>query len=107
MLEDEGLMAVLETEIRTRRINAEWAVRSVIDRLVEAYRQVNDAYLRERTSDLEDVAMRLLTILSGRDKFDTTELAEDVIIVAKDIWPSTVAELDFNRVLGFATNSGG
>ncbi|MEN3334351.1 MAG: phosphoenolpyruvate-protein phosphotransferase system enzyme [Blastocatellia bacterium] len=107
MLEDERLLAEIENEIRSRRVNAEWAVRSVIDRLEEAYRQVNDAYLRERASDLEDVAMRLLTILSGHDKFDLSELGENVILVAKDIWPSTVAELDFNRVLGFATNSGG
>ncbi|HKQ03645.1 MAG TPA: phosphoenolpyruvate--protein phosphotransferase [Blastocatellia bacterium] len=107
MLEDERLLVEIENEIGTRRVNAEWAVRSVIDRLEEAYRQVNDAYLRERTSDLEDVAMRLLMILSGRDKFDLSELDAPVILVAKDIWPSTVAELDFNRVLGFATNSGG
>jgi len=107
MLEDERLMAEIDNEIRTRRVNAEWAVRSVIDRVEEAYRQVNDTYLRERTSDLEDVATRLLTILSGRDKFDLSALEENVILVAKDIWPSTVAELDFNHVLGFATNSGG
>jgi phosphotransferase system enzyme I (PtsI) len=107
MLEDKRLLAELEQEIRTRRVNAEWAVRSVADRVAEAYKQVNDSYLRERTSDLEDVATRLLTILSGHDKFDLSKLDDDVIIVAKDIWPSTVAELDFHRVLGFATNSGG
>lgn len=107
MLEDERLLAELEQEIRTRRVNAEWAVRSVVDRVTEAYKQVNDSYLRERTSDLEDVATRLLTILSGHDKFDLSKLDEDVIIIAKDIWPSTVAELDFHRVLGFTTNSGG
>jgi phosphotransferase system enzyme I (PtsI) len=107
MLEDKRLLAELEQEIRARRVNAEWAVRSVADRVAEAYKQVNDSYLRERTSDLEDVATRLLTILSGHDKFDLSKLDEDVIIVAKDIWPSTVAELDFHRVLGFATNSGG
>ncbi|MFP5264876.1 MAG: phosphoenolpyruvate--protein phosphotransferase [Blastocatellia bacterium] len=107
MLEDKRLLAELEQEIRSRRVNAEWAVRSVADRVAEAYKQVNDSYLRERTSDLEDVATRLLTILSGHDKFDLSKLDEDVIIVAKDIWPSTVAELDFHRVLGFATNSGG
>src|SRR5436853_4787946 len=107
MLEDERLIQELENEIRTRRVNAEWAVRSVADRAIDAYKQVNDPYLRERTSDLEDVATRLLTILSGYDKFDLSKLDEDVIIVAKNIWPSTVAELDFNHVLGFATNTGG
>ena len=107
MLEDARLIGELETEIRTRKVNAEWAVRSVTDRAIDAYKQVNDLYLRERTSDLEDVATRLLTVLSGHDQFDLTKLDEDVIIVAKNIWPSTVAELDFKHVLGFATNSGG
>lgn len=107
MLEDKRLIEELNHEIRTRRVNAEWAVRSVADRAITAYKQVTDLYLRERTSDLEDVATRLLTILSGHDKFDLSKLDHDVIIVAKNIWPSTVAELDFKHVLGFATNTGG
>jgi len=107
MLEDSRFIQELESEIRTRRVNAEWAVRAVADRAIAVYKQVSDPYLRERTSDLEDVATRLLTILSGHDKFDLSKLDQDVIIVAKNIWPSTVAELDFGHVLGFATNTGG
>jgi phosphotransferase system enzyme I (PtsI) len=107
MLEDARLLAEIENEIRSKRVNAEWAVRSVIDRAVSVFRQVEDAYLRERTSDIEDIATRLLTILSGHDQFDLSKLEQDVIIVAKNIWPSTVAELDFEHVLGFATTTGG
>src|ERR1043166_983082 len=55
MLDDNRLIEELEHDIRSRRVNAEWAVRSVTDRAIKAYKQVNDAYLRERTSDLEDV----------------------------------------------------
>jgi phosphotransferase system enzyme I (PtsI) len=107
MLEDKQLIKELEHEVRTRRVNAEWAVRTVADRAIEVYKQVNDQYLRERTSDLEDVATRLLTILSGQEEFALSKLDQDVIIVAKNVGPSTVAELDFTRVLGFATNTGG
>jgi len=107
MLDDNRLIEELEQDIRTRRVNAEWAVRSVTDKAIDAYKQVSDVYLKERTSDLEDVATRILTILSGHDKFDLSKLDQDVIVVAKNIWPSTVAELDFKRVLGFATNTGG
>jgi phosphotransferase system enzyme I (PtsI) len=107
MLEDERLLNEVEQEIRVRRINAEWAVRAVTDRLVSIYKQVNDPYLRERASDIEDVATRLLTTLSGQTKFDLSKLDRDVVLVTEDIWPSTVAELDFNRVLGFATDAGG
>jgi len=107
MLEDERLTSDIEQEIRAHRINAEWAVRIVTDRLINAYRQISDSYLRERASDIEDVASRLLTVLSGHTKFDLSSLDQDVIIVAEDILPSTVAELDFKRVLGFATDAGG
>jgi len=107
MLEDKRLLAEIEHEITSRRVNAEWAVRSVMDRAISIYKQVEDAYLRERTSDLEDIATRLLTILSGHDQFNLSKLDQDVVIVAKNIWPSTVAELDFKHVLGFATTSGG
>src|SRR5262249_3328036 len=107
VLEDKRLVAEIEHEITSRRVNAEWAVRSVMDRAISIYKQVEDAYLRERTSDLEDIATRLLTILSGHDQFNLSKLDQDVVIVAKNIWPSTVAELDFKHVLGFATTSGG
>jgi phosphotransferase system enzyme I (PtsI) len=107
MLEDKKLLAELEREIRSRKISAEWAVREVADRIAGVYRQVKDPYLKERASDIEDVAIRLLTILSGHAKFDLSKLDQEVIIVAEDIWPSTVAELDFKRVLAFATDAGG
>lgn len=107
MLEDKDLRSEMEQAIKTRRINAEWAVREVTRRIVAAYQQVGDPYLRERSSDIEDVATRLLKILSGHSAFSLSSLDRDVVVVAENIWPSTVAELDFNRVLGFATDAGG
>ena len=107
MLEDKKLVAELEREIRDRRISAEWAVRDVADRIATAYKQVQDPYLRERASDIEDITTRLLTVLSGHQTFHLSNLEKDVIIVADDIWPSTVAELDFKHVLAFVTDSGG
>jgi phosphotransferase system enzyme I (PtsI) len=107
MIEDKNLLAELEQQIRTRRISAEWAVRDMADRVAEAYKQVKDPYLSERVSDIEDIATRLLKILSGHTTFNLSNLDRDVILVAEQIWPSTVAELDFKRVLGFATDAGG
>src|SRR5262249_10547321 len=69
MLEDDRFQAEIKQEIRARKINAEWAVRSVTDRIVAAYRQVQDAYLRERSTDIEDISARLLAILSGEEEF--------------------------------------
>ena len=107
ILADDRFQGDIRREIRDRLINAEWAVRSVTDRLVAAYRQVQDSYLRERSTDIEDIALRLLASLSGHTEFNLSDLTEDVIIIAEDVLPSTVAELNFNRVLGFATDAGG
>lgn len=107
IIEDDRFQTEIKHAVRSRKINAEWAVRSVTDRIVSAYKQVQDSYLRERSTDIEDIASRLLTILSGHTEFNLSELTENVVIIAEDVWPSTVAELNFNRVLGFATNAGG
>ncbi|MGH9830136.1 MAG: phosphoenolpyruvate--protein phosphotransferase, partial [Blastocatellia bacterium] len=107
MLEDKRFVAELEREIKTRNISAEWAVREVADRMATAYRQVKDSYLKERASDIEDIATRLLTTLSGHSSFNLSDLEDEVVIVAEDIWPSTVAELDFKHVLALATDAGG
>lgn len=107
MLEDRRFLAELEQAIRSRRINAEWAVRDITVRLTDAYKQVNDPYLVDRAPDIEEIATRLLTILSGHGTFNLSDLDQDVIIVAETIGPSTVAELDVKRVLGFATDAGG
>jgi phosphotransferase system enzyme I (PtsI) len=107
MLEDKNFIGEMEEAIRARRINSEWAVRDVTGKIAAAYKQVSDTYLRERVSDIEDIATRLLTVLSGHKKFDLSTLDQSVVVVAESIWPSTIAELDFTHVLGFATDAGG
>jgi phosphotransferase system enzyme I (PtsI) len=107
MLEDQRFLAELEYAIRLRRINAEWAIRDTTARMADAYKQVNDPYLVDRAPDIEEIGTRLLTILSGHATFNLSDLDQDVVIVAESIGPSTVAELDVKRVLGFATDAGG
>jgi phosphotransferase system enzyme I (PtsI) len=107
MLQDRSLGRQVEQFIRDNHANAEWAVRDVTSRLLDVYAEIADSYLRERGSDIEDVAHRLIKILSGTQTRDLNELAEEAIIVADDLLPSVAAELDAERVRGFVTNAGG
>jgi phosphotransferase system enzyme I (PtsI) len=106
MLEDRKLLEDIETYIRTERTNAEWAVKVAADRLLAIYSEIKDDYLRERGSDIEDVMQRILVALSGEPP-DYRQLTEDAIIVAEDLLPSTVAELDFEHARAIATDAGG
>jgi len=64
-LEDAKLTRDVEDYIVKERANAEWAAKVVGDRLLSIYTQINDEYLRERGSDIEDVIQRLLANLTG------------------------------------------
>src|SRR5206468_10380 len=64
-LEDAKLTRDVEDYIVREHANAEWAAKVVGDRLLSIYRQINDDYLRERGSDIEDVIQRLLANLTG------------------------------------------
>jgi phosphotransferase system enzyme I (PtsI) len=107
MLRDRNLGRQIEDCIRDNRVNAEWAVRDTANHLLSRYAKITDDYLRERGSDVADVAHRLVKILSGAEARDLSELAENSIIVAEVLLPSVAADLDPRRVLGFVTAAGG
>lgn len=107
MLQDRMLGRQIESFIRAKNANAEWAVRVVTQHLLEVYGKIEDDYLRERGSDIEDVAYRITKILSGTKHLSLNELANNSIIVADDLLPSVTADLNPRNVLGFVTNIGG
>ena len=106
LLEDRKLIGEIEDEIAAEQANAEWAVKVVGDRLLARYAEIKDDYLRERGSDIEDIIHRLLEALSGeRPRY--RDLAADAVIVAEDLLPSAVAELDLEHARAIVTDAGG
>ena len=106
MLEDRKLNDDVEAVIRDESVNSEWAVKVVTDRILAVYEEIKDDYLRERSSDIEDVTRRLLVALSGESMLGR-RLTEDAVVVAEELMPSTLAELDFTHIKAFATDVGG
>ena len=106
LLEDKKLIGDIENYIKTAQVNAEWAVKVVGDRLLYLYSQITDEYLRERSADVDDVMQRLLIALGGGVPQDRA-LSEDAVIVAQDLLPSAVANLDLEHARALATDSGG
>ncbi|HEX7316691.1 MAG TPA: phosphoenolpyruvate--protein phosphotransferase [Pyrinomonadaceae bacterium] len=106
MLQDSKLNGDVEAVIRSESVNSEWAVKVVTDRLLAVYEEIKDDYLRERSSDIEDVTRRLLVALSGESMLGR-RLTEDAVVVAEELMPSALAELDFTHIKAFATDVGG
>jgi len=106
MLEDRKLLDEIEEYILSEHSNAEWAVKVAGDRLLSIYAEIKDDYLRERSSDVEDVLGRLLVALGGGEA-EPRGLTEDAILVADELLPSAAAELDFTHVRAIASDAGG
>jgi phosphoenolpyruvate-protein phosphotransferase (PTS system enzyme I) len=107
MLEDPLLRDRAAAIVREERVNAEWALRSVSESLHALFSQFSDAYLRERSTDLDDVIGRVQLNLSGSsDAPSLARLPGPVVLVAGDLTPSEAAELDWERVLAIVTDVG-
>jgi phosphoenolpyruvate-protein phosphotransferase len=106
MVGDHKLLEDVENFIRRERVNAEWAVKVTADRILALYAEMDDNYLRERGADVEDVLNRLLNILSG-ERPAPRNLQQPAVIVAEDLPPSALAELDLTHVRALILDAGG
>jgi phosphotransferase system enzyme I (PtsI) len=73
---------------------------------LEAMRRIPDPYLRERTTDIEDVAQRVLRNFSADSDARHQGPDDSHILVAYDLAPSDTASMNRRHVLGFATEQG-
>lgn len=106
ILEDKSLQDKIEKNIVRHKVNAEWAVKVVIDRYVATYKSISDDHLREKYIDLEDVSDRILAALGGGGK-SNLRLKKNSIIVAKEVKPSTLIELTDSQPKAIITEHGG
>ena len=107
MLDDPLLLDRSVVIIRDEHVNAEWALRTVSDQLHALFNEFNDAYLKERSTDVDDVLGRVQLNLAGAgDAPSLARLPGSRVLVAVDITPSEAAELDWERILAVASDGG-
>src|SRR5262249_33199889 len=107
VLEDRTLLDEVMRMINQEKVNAEHAFHTVAERYATTLAGIADDYLRERASDMRDVTARVLHKLLGIEaEVDLQNLHEPSIIISHDLTPSTTAQLDKHKVLGFATDVG-
>ena len=89
----KGWMRRMEEDI-SRGLSAEAAVEKEQSTARARMEQVQDAYLRERLSDLDDLSNRMLRLLTGQGASTGAEMPEDPILVARNIGPAELLEYD-------------
>ena len=108
MLDDEMLVDRAVAIIRQERLNAESALQRAFEQISSVFEQAEDAYLRERKGDVADVVGRITMNL--RMAGDPADLFQDLegplVLVADEITPSVIAQLDWSRLAALVTDAG-
>ncbi len=105
-LEDKMLIDETVDTIKSKEINAEWALRLVVNKLQAVFDNIEDVYFRERKNDIAHIAERILRNLVGREEDNIIEIDEEIIIIAHDLSPADTAQMSLNKVKGFLTDVG-
>lgn len=107
ILEDRGLQDKVRGRIRSGE-GAAQAVWEVARGYIDAFRKLEDAYLRERAADVRDVAQRLLQHLREEGPApETLTFEEPTLVVAEDLTPSQFVRLLQPNLAGIVLARGG
>lgn len=104
MLDDQALGAEVQQVIDTGEW-AEGALAQVINGYSQHFSDMEDAYLRERATDIRDLGRRVLSYLRADDN-GPREIPDDAIIIGEDLTPAILGEVDESRLAGIISIQG-
>ncbi len=104
MLEDAALGGEVRAIIKTGQW-AQGALRQVVNAHVARFELMDDAYLRERASDVRDLGRRLLAYLQEERKQQLT-YPESTILVAEELSPAMLGEVPAGKLVGLVSVQG-
>ncbi len=105
MLEDELLSQEVVDFIGAEQVNAEWAINSVLTKKSEAFRKVEDVYMKERLADFYYLGERILRNLHGVHD-EISYLAAESVLIAHDLSAVDVVSYAKHHVIGIVTDIG-
>jgi phosphoenolpyruvate-protein phosphotransferase (PTS system enzyme I) len=106
-LQDPHFIERVEAAVREDLINIEAAIDAAIAELAQLLREADDAYLREREEDVRDLGRRVLRHVVQRELQPLARLEAGSVIIARELLPSDLLEIDRAHLAGIITERGG
>jgi phosphotransferase system enzyme I (PtsI) len=107
LLNDKLLYGRTIETIEKKRLNAEWALKTVVTQIKSAFEEMTDPYLKERVSDIVHVSDLVMRNLMGAAARDLDPADKRVILVAHDLSPADTSQINLERIQGVVTDLGG
>jgi phosphoenolpyruvate-protein phosphotransferase len=106
-LKDRQLIDRVERATRENHLGVEAAIELTVTELADILSQSDNAYLRERTEDIRDLGQRLLRHLLRGDAGRPVPLEPGTVLVARELLPSDLIEIDRGHLAGIVMELGG
>ena len=106
ILESSSFLDAVEEVIRHDLVTAEWATKTVTEKLVSSQRASSDQHLRQKAVDIEDVSERVANALAGGQS-PLPPLPPNTVLVATELFPSTLMEFADTPPVAIITERGG
>ena len=107
ILDDPSAVSQVEKRLREDRVNAEWAVQSLIDTLHQQLSGLEGDSVRRYADDLSEPWVIVRDLLGARDAEEVSASQEKVVLAAADLTPQVVTFLERDRILAVLTETGG
>ena len=105
LLDDPLLIGEITRHIEREGMSAERAVSRAASNIAERFDALEDAYLRERATDVRDLGQRLLINLSGSSGIESGTPRAGILL-SRSLTPSETALIDPERILAVVTEEG-
>lgn len=106
LLTDPGMDEITKGAIMSGTC-AEAAFESTCDMFAGMFQMADDELTRQRATDIGDIKVRMLKILTGTPDVNISEVPAGTILVAEDLTPSMTAGIAKENVAGIITAVGG
>jgi len=107
ILNDPLVLNDIEGRIREHALNSHAAINQSITQFAGQLAESDNPYLREREQDIRDVGKRLARHVVEHSSERYSNLEKDSIIVAEELMPSDLVELDYGKLVGIVTSRSG
>ncbi|NNF15450.1 MAG: phosphoenolpyruvate--protein phosphotransferase [Gammaproteobacteria bacterium] len=108
MLHDAALVEPIENLISEHLFSSEWALAQQRDQLLAMFESIDDTYIKQRATDIEETIARLLKHLGSRRRRTTStgKAVDKFILVSKNLAPSDLIYQEQRGLIGAITTEG-
>ncbi len=108
VLDDPMLFEQVSTMVRSEKQGSDYVFAQVIKSYTQALSKVQDEYLRDRATDMNDIAKRVLKHLMQESRWhDFENFQGELAVIAHDLSPSDAVSMYNKKIVAFVTDIGG